>query len=179
MRLPRLARSLALLLSLAAAGQVFAATLTGRVIGIQDGDTVTILTIGHSQERIRLAGIDAPEKGMPFGQKSRAHLAAAIAQREATVEYTKRDRYGRIVGKVLVDGTDVSLAQVQAGLAWHYKQYEKEQTPEDRIRYAEAEREARASQRGLWADAQPTPPWEWRHPPRNLTSPRQPPAHTE
>ena len=79
------------------------------------------------------------------------------------VEWSKLDRYGRVIGKVVLGSEDVCLAQVRAGLAWHYKAYEREQTPVDRERYAQAEKEARASKRGLWRDPGPTPPWDFRH----------------
>ncbi len=134
----------------------------GRVVAIADGDTITVLDAGNSQHRVRLQGIDAPERGQAFGTVSRQNLANLIFNRQVTVEYDKLDRYGRIVGKVLVDGRDICLEQIRAGLAWHYKQYENEQSPEDRRLYAEAEREARAARRELWRDESPTPPWDFR-----------------
>ncbi|MHB1117178.1 thermonuclease family protein [Sideroxydans sp.] len=79
-----------------------------------------------------------------------------------TVEYSKRDRYGRTLGKILVGGIDANLAQIRAGMAWHYKQYQRDQSFENRQLYSEAEDAARSSHRGLWADAAPTPPWDWR-----------------
>ncbi len=79
------------------------------------------------------------------------------------VEYSKQDKYGRAVGKILVDGTDANLQQVKAGLAWHYKKYQKEQSIEDRTIYAQAEEQARTEKQGLWIDPAPTPPWDWRH----------------
>jgi endonuclease YncB( thermonuclease family) len=108
-------------------------------------------------------GIDAPEKKMPFGQKSKEHLSDLVFEKQVSVEYNKKDKYGRTVGKILVGGIDANLEQVKAGLAWHYKQYQKEQTPEDRAAYIHAEELARNEGRGLWVDANPTPPWEWRH----------------
>ena len=137
-------------------------TLIDRVIAIADGDTITVLDASNTQFKIRLSGIDAPEKKMPFGQKSNEHLSGLVFDKRVTVEYSKKDRYGRTVGKILVAGVDANLEQVKAGLAWHYKQYQKEQTPDDRIKYTEAEVFARNKQLGLWADAAPVPPWEWR-----------------
>lgn len=137
-------------------------TLEGRVVGVADGDTITVLGAGSRQARIRLQGIDAPESGQPFGQVSKRNLSDLIFDRRVTVEYEKTDRYGRILGKVLADGRDLNLEQVRAGLAWHYKYYQDEQTPEDRRLYANAETEARSARRGLWADANPTPPWDFR-----------------
>ena len=86
-----------------------------------------------------------------------------VFSKRVIVEYDKQDRYGRTLGKVLVGGRDACLEQVRAGLAWHYKYYENEQSPEDRRAYAQAEVEARAARRGLWADANPVPPWDFRN----------------
>ena len=105
-----------------------AATLSGRVIGVADGDTLTVLDGANVQHRIRLCGIDAPEKKQPFGTRSKQNLASlAFAKYPTVVEWTKPDRYGRIVGKVIVDGQDVGLRQIQAGLAWWYRKYAREQ----------------------------------------------------
>lgn len=141
----------------------YAETLQGRVVGVTDGDTVTVLDTATTERKIRLMGIDAPEKKQAFGRKSKESLSALVFNKQVTVEYSKRDRYGRTVGKILVNGTDANLEQVKAGLAWHYKQYQKEQSIEDRVAYARAEEQARAEKRGLWVDADPTPPWDRRH----------------
>jgi endonuclease YncB( thermonuclease family) len=130
-------------LSLAAAAD----TLTGKVIKITDGDTLYVLDANYQQHKIRLAGIDAPERKQAYGLASRKHLASIVAGKQVTVEYQKRDRYGRIVGKVLlyavyhtdIDGIDVCLEQVKAGFAWHYKKYQHEQSTENRQLYADAE----------------------------------------
>ena len=137
-------------------------TLAGRVVGVLDGDTVTVLDTSRMQHRVRLAGIDAPEKKQGFGEISKQNLARVVFGRFVMVEYDKRDRYDRIVGKVLVDGRDACLRQVQDGLAWHFKRYEKEQSAADRITYAAAEEQARIARRGLWREPQPVPPWEFR-----------------
>jgi endonuclease YncB( thermonuclease family) len=139
-----------------------AGTLSGKVVGISDGDTVTVLDAELRQHRIRLAGIDAPEKRQPFGQRSKEHLSSVVFGREVVVEIGKTDRYGREVGKILTDGVDANLEQVRAGFAWHYKAYDREQSAFDRRLYAEAEDVARTSMLGLWRDANPVPPWEWR-----------------
>ena len=152
--------ALALLCALATLAR--ADVIGGRVVGIADGDTVTVLDASRSQHRIRLQGIDAPESRQAFGARSKQHLSDLVFDKEVSVEWEKRDRYGRVLGKVLVGGSDTCLAQVRAGMAWHYKYYENEQSPEDRRLYAEAEREARAAGRGLWADPDPTPPWDFR-----------------
>lgn len=138
-------------------------TLTGRVVAIADGDTLTVLDAQHTQHRIRLAGIDAPEQRQPWGEQSKANLARMAFDQVVTVEWEKRDRYQRIVGKVLALGAfDTGLAQIDAGLAWHYKKYQGEQSPADREAYAAAEDQARASRRGLWQDSGAMPPWAWR-----------------
>jgi len=139
-----------------------ASTLQGRVVGIADGDTVTVLDASNIQWKIRLMGIDAPEKKQAFGNRSKQYLSDLVYNKQVTVEYSKKDRYGRTVGKVVVDGVDANFEQVKAGMAWHYKKYQNEQTDDDRLRYAQAEERARAEKRGLWIDAEPTPPWDFR-----------------
>ena len=148
-------------------------TLHGRVVGISDGDTITVLDTGHQQHKIRLSGIDAPEKAQAFGQRSKEHLSDLVFNREVVVEWRKKDRYGRTVGKILVaeptclestcpKTVDACHAQVVAGMAWWYRQYAGEQEPGDARRYEQSEQEARDRRLGLWADPQPTPPWDWR-----------------
>jgi endonuclease YncB( thermonuclease family) len=131
-------------------------------VGVADGDTITVLSAGNQQTRVRLQGIDAPESGQAFGQVSKRNLSNFIFDKQVVVEYEKTDRYGRTLGKVLAGRRDVNLEQVKAGLAWHYKDYQEEQQPEDRRLYADAETDARAAKRGLWADANPIPPWDFR-----------------
>ncbi|SHM15848.1 Endonuclease YncB, thermonuclease family [Nitrosospira sp. Nsp11] len=139
-----------------------AETLTGQVVKIADGDTLTVLDASKQQHRIRLTGIDAPERKQAFGTVSRQHLAGLVFGRTVMVEWHKRDRYQRILGKVLMDGQDANLEQIRAGLAWHYKQYGKDQQPVDRVVYAEAEDAARLEGVGLWRDPAPIPPWNFR-----------------
>lgn len=162
-KLSYLPRILLLAASLLFANTSTADTLHGRVVGVADGDTVTVLDATHTQWKIRLTGIDAPEKKQAFGNKSKEHLSNLVFNKQVAVDYTKQDKYGRTVGKILVDGVDANLEQVKAGLAWHYKQYQREQSPDGRIAYAQAEEQARAAKRGLWVDTDPTPPWDWRH----------------
>ena len=132
------------------------------MVGVSDGDTVTVLDALHIQHRIRLAGIDAPEKAQPYGDASKRHLSSMVFGKLVRVEYEKHDRYGRIVGKIMKDGHDASLEQLRVGLAWHYKQYQREQSSQDRGAYAEIEQEARQAQIGLWRDSAAVPPWTWR-----------------
>lgn len=147
-----------LLLSLRSEAEI----LQGRVIGISDGDSVTVLDASSMQVKIRLMGMDAPERKQAFSKQSRQSLAALLFDRQVTVESSKKDKYGRTVGKILMDGLDVNLEQIKAGMAWHYKQYQHEQPDGDRLLYVQAEEEARAARRGLWMEADPVPPWEWR-----------------
>lgn len=138
------------------------ATLAGEVIALSDGDTVTVLDLEKRQYKVRLAGIDAPEKRQPFGNRAQQALASMVFRRQVTVEWHKNDRYGRLVGKILVDSIDVGLELVRLGMAWHYKAYQSEQSFADRLAYAEAEDKARKGHVGLWQDPSPLPPWEFR-----------------
>jgi len=137
-------------------------SLTGKVVKITDGDTLYVLDANYKQHKIRLAGIDAPERKQAYGLASRKHLLSIVAGKQVIVEYQKRDRYGRIVGKVWIDGVDACLEQIKAGFAWHYKKYQREQSPEDQRLYADAENQAREERLGLWRENNPIPPWEHR-----------------
>ena len=108
------------------------ADLTGEVVGVADGDTITVLDADKVQHKVRLTGIDAPEKKQPFGNRSKQSLSDMVFNKIVTVETDKRDRYGRELGKVLAGGKDVNLEQVHAGMAWHYKAYERTQPANDR-----------------------------------------------
>ncbi len=136
--------------------------LSGRTVKVLDGDTIDLLLVDKTTMRVRLAGIDAPEKGQAFSERSREHLAQLVASKVVSVEWSKRDRYNRIIGKVLVDGRDVCLDQVRSGFAWHFKRYEREQSSEDRSTYGAAEIRARSARIGLWADQSPVAPWDYR-----------------
>ena len=133
-----------------------AAPTTVEVVAVHDGDTVTILS-GREQVRVRLACIDAPEHGQAFGSRARQKLSDLVMRRHVTMDVIDHDDYGRTVARLLLDGDDVNLAMVRAGLAWHYRHH----CPDDRA-LADAEAEARRDRRGLWADARPEAPWEWR-----------------
>ena len=148
-----------------------AETLTGYVVGVSDGDTITVLDAQKRQHKIRLQGIDAPEKAQPFGQRSKENLSRLVFNKDVRVEWDKRDRYKRIVGKVWVQPSscatcpmtlDSGHAQITVGLAWWYRKYANEQPPQDRGAYEFSEQEAKARRVGLWQDADPIPPWEWR-----------------
>ena len=148
----KLLTTLFFLLSLA----VQADTLEGKVIKIADGDTLTLLTSSNEQVKIRLAGIDTPERKQPFGNKAKQALANLAFQKQALIEVEAKDRYGRTVGVVFVDGLNVNAELVNQGMAWVYRKY----TGDKRL-YA-LESEAKQAKRGLWIDENPIPPWEWR-----------------
>jgi endonuclease YncB( thermonuclease family) len=149
-------------LACALSPSLWAQIIVGEVVAIADGDTLTVLDSERVQHKIRLAGIDAPERKQAFGQRSRQMLADIVFRKQVDVETQKKDRYGRILGKVLYKGRDVNLILVSEGMAWHYRQYAREQSASDRVLYASAEDEARAQRRGLWSDPNPVPPWSWR-----------------
>lgn len=140
---------------------------SGRVVGISDGDTLTVLAANKRQYKVRLQGIDSPEKKQAFGQKCKESLMMLSANLPAQVEAYKLDRYGRIIGKVTVEGRDVALEQLNKGCAWHYKAYANEQPAVDREAYAAAEKQARQQRRGLWRGKRPQAPWDYRRQQRN------------
>lgn len=150
-----------LLVTLASAA--CAERVTGRVVNVSDGDTITVLDANMAQRKIRLAGIDAPERNQAFGNRSKGSLSDLVFDKTVHVETEKNDRYGRQVGKVLVDGQDVNLVQLERGLAWFYRLYQKEQSAEDRRLYDAAEMQAKDNRRGLWVDQDPLPPRAFRH----------------
>jgi len=137
--------------------------LTGEVVRIIDGDTLVLLENSKNQKRIRLAGIDTPERKQPFGKMSKRHLTQLTAGKTVLANCPKIDHYGRHICKVEVDSIDVGLNLIRHGLAWHYKKYAHEQSPSDRKKYANIEELARKEKVGIWSTPSPTPPWEWRH----------------
>jgi len=130
-------------------------TFTGKVVAVFDGDSLQVLVDGKPVD-VRIHGIDAPERGQAFSTVSRRALANLIFGKAVTISVVETDRYGRRVGHVSVNGVDAGLEQLRGGLVWHYTFYSKD------ARYAAAERDARAARRGLWQDASPVPPWEFR-----------------
>ena len=131
--------------------------LTGKVVSVTDGDTIKILTKYKKLYKIRLNGIDAPEKSQAFGKSSKANLSKLVAGRIVDVRYKKKDRYGRILGTIYANGHDMNLKQIEDGYAWVYRRYCK------RADYYKAEKYARNKRLGLWYDKYPMPPWEYRH----------------
>lgn len=144
-------------------------SLTGRVTHVYDGDTVS-LQLSGKDHRVRLQGIDAPEHDQPYGDAARKHLARLVLDKEVRLDLTGKDKYGRLLGKLWVKPADcpgcgktldANLAMLTVGLAWWYRFYKDEQSPEDQGRYEFAEYEAKAKRAGLWQDDDPKPPWDW------------------
>ena len=148
----RLLAPLLLLFTLSAQAE----TLEGKVVKIADGDTLTLLTPSNQQVKIRLAGVDTPERKQPFGNKAKQALSNLAFQKQALVEIAAKDRYGRTIGVVFVDGLNVNAELVKQGMAWVYRKY----TDDERLYVLESE--AKQAKRGLWLDKNPIPPWEWR-----------------
>lgn len=138
------------------------ADFTGRVVSIADGDTITVLDSDNRQHKVRIAGIDAPERHQPFGEKSRASMGELAFNQESRLDCRKQDRYRRDVCTVFIADKDIGLEQVTRGMAWWYRAYAKEQTPQQRQDYEVAEFQAQSRRQGLWAEKNPVPPWEWR-----------------
>jgi len=155
-RLP--AFTLALLASLHVLPALAATELTGQVVGITDGDTLTLLTPDRRQTKVRLAEIDTPERRQPYGSRAREALADLAFQRQVRVVVEDTDRYGRTVGHVYAGSRDVNAEMVRRGAAWVYDRYNRDPA------LPVLEAEARAARRGLWAlpEAERMPPWEWR-----------------
>lgn len=145
----------ALALALACSG-TSAAGLSCTVVGISDGDTLTALCPSNQQLKVRLAEIDAPEKAQPFGTRSKQALSDLCFGKQAEVVPQTKDRYGRTIARVRCNGQDVSEQLVRSGMAWVFDRY-----VTDRSLYPLRD-EARTTRRGLWVDAEPVPPWEWR-----------------
>lgn len=139
-------------------------TLHGKVVKVLDGDTLDLLvtnkasdgTLTYQTVRVRFNGIDAPEKSQAFGQKSKEFSGNFCLDKEVKVVVHSTDRYGRSIGDVYVGDKWLNLELVKQGLAWHYKQYSKDE------QLAKAEREARESKKGLWSDPSPVAPWDFR-----------------
>jgi endonuclease YncB( thermonuclease family) len=133
------------------------ATFTGKVVGVADGDTISVMRGGRAV-KVRLHGIDCPEKKQPFGTQAKQFSSDLAFGEEVEVQIQSFDRYGRVVGEVILpDGTSLNQELVRAGFAWWFRKY----APNDPI-LKELESVARAAKRGLWNDCCPLPPWEWR-----------------
>lgn len=133
-----------------------AETFVGEVIGVTDGDTISVMRDG-SAVKVRLAGIDCPEKKQAFGERAKQFTSYLVFGKRVEVIYSKRDRYGRVLGDVVLPSRKILNEElVRAGYAWHYKKYSDDAT------LAELELQARKSRRGLWQDRDPIPPWDYR-----------------
>lgn len=130
--------------------------LTGRVVGITDGDTFTLLDSNKNQIKIRLHGIDCPEKSQPFSNNCKKYLTELIYLKQVSIQTSGTDRYGRKLGIVMLGKLVINEKMLSAGMAWHFKQYD------SRKEWARLEEKARAQRVGLWADEDPVPPWKWR-----------------
>jgi micrococcal nuclease len=144
-----------LFVSLAYASQGYPA----HVVGVSNGDTLTVLTAEKKQVKIRLAGIDAPETGQDFGQRAKQAASEMAFGKDVTIRASGQDRYGRTVAEVILpDGRNLGREMVRAGMAWRYVKY----APNDGT-LARLEATAKAEKRGLWSQPNPIPPWDWRH----------------
>jgi endonuclease YncB( thermonuclease family) len=139
---------------------VYAYEVTGKVIGVSDGDTIKVLTANKQSFKVRLAEIDTPEKAQPFGQKAKQALSDAVYGKQITLDIETTDRYGRKVAQVYTNDNWINGALVLSGYAWVYRQYAKS----NREKLLNFERQAKAAKRGLWSlpENQRVPPWEWR-----------------
>lgn len=158
----RLLRWVLWLALLQATAQATPTPVHGRVVRVADGDTVTLLDAQQVLHSIRLAGIDAPESAMPYGQTAKLFLAALVLGKDVDALTYKQDRYRRTIATLMLGPQDVNLALIQAGLAWHYKRYANEQPAAEARAYAQAEELARMQHLALWQDSDPVAPWDWR-----------------
>jgi endonuclease YncB( thermonuclease family) len=149
--------SICFLVSWPIPGVSVAADFSGAVVSVLDGDTIEVLHNQHPQ-RIRLSGIDCPEKGQAYGQKAK-HAASDLAfGKDVTIQTYGHDKYRRTIGEVILpDGMNLNQELVKQGWCWWYRTY----APGDRVLEG-LEKDAREGRKGLWADPRPMPPWEWR-----------------
>ena len=133
-----------------------AGALIGEVVGVHDGDTITVLDADKVQHKIRLDGIDSPELKQAFGSASKQNLSSLVFGKSVSVVGSKKDRYGRLLGVVFVDGANVNEAMVRDGFAWHFKTYSKDKV------LAQLEIDARTAKHGLWSQSDAVAPWDFR-----------------
>ena len=145
-----------LLILLLLSSTLFAGSITGKVVSVADGDTITVLDSTKKQHKIRFQHIDTPEKKQAFGQKAKQYLSKMVFGKTVKVSIKEKDRYGRSIGTVYLGKKNINLEMVKAGFAWHYKAYSKDKT------FADAETKAIKAKIGLWADKNPIAPWEYR-----------------
>ena len=145
------------------------ADFTAKVLRVVDGDTVHVVNKAGKKFKVRLTGIDAPEKNQPYGLASTYKLTEMLINKWVLLKSKPNngniysiDRYNRVLAKVIYDGRDINLFQVSSGYAWHFKRYQKQQSPLDRELYSEAELNAQKNKLGLWGEKNPVAPWKWR-----------------
>jgi endonuclease YncB( thermonuclease family) len=140
------------------AGPLLAAEYTGRVVGVSDGDTLTLLTAEKQQVKVRLGEIDTPERKQPYGTRAQQALSDLTYNKQARVVVQDTDRFGRTVGRVYVGSLDINAEMVKQGAAWVYRQYLKDQS------LLALEQQAKSAKRGLWGlpETERCPPWDWR-----------------
>ncbi|HKQ91900.1 MAG TPA: thermonuclease family protein [Blastocatellia bacterium] len=136
--------------------------IIGKVVGVSDGDTITVLDDQKRQHKVRLEGIDAPESKQDYGSRAKQSLSDLVFGKTVTVTSRKKDKYGRVLGKVTLDGKDINQEQIDRGMAWFYRAYRAELPANVAAVYELREARAQQEKRGLWADASPTPPWDFR-----------------
>jgi endonuclease YncB( thermonuclease family) len=136
--------------------------IIGKVVGVSDGDTITVLDAAKQQHKIRLEGIDAPESNQDYGSRAKQSLSDLVFGKVVTVTISKKDKYGRTLGRVTLDGKDIGQEQIKRGMAWFYRAYQAELPENIAAMYELGEVRAKAEKRGLWADASPIPPWDFR-----------------
>jgi endonuclease YncB( thermonuclease family) len=134
----------------------------GRITGVVDGDTINVLVLGRQQVRVRIAFIDAPEKGQAFGQRAKVVMSGLVFGKDVKLRPHTVDRYGHLVARVIIDNQDAGLELLKQGLCWVYEKYVAEAPPEIQTSYWAAQAAAQSGKVGLWQDAVPVPPWEWR-----------------
>ena len=145
------------------------ADFTAKVLRVVDGDTVHVVNKAGKKFKVRLTGIDAPEKNQPYGLASSYKLSEMLINKWVLLKSKPDngnlysiDRYNRVLAKVILDGRDINLAQVSSGYAWHFKRYQKQQSSIDRELYSQAELYAKKNELGLWGEKNPIAPWKWR-----------------
>ena len=145
------------------------ADFTAKVLRVVDGDTIYVEVEAGKKFKVRLTGIDAPESNQPYGLASTYHLKKLLLNKLVLLKSKPKkgkpyslDRYKRVLAKIIFDGKDINLSQVLGGYAWHYKRYQKQQSPSDRESYSQAELNAKKNKLGLWGEKKPIAPWKWR-----------------
>ena len=145
------------------------ADFTAKVQRVVDGDTIHVKDEAGKKFKVRLTGIDAPEQNQPYGLASTYHLRGLLLNKFVLLESKPKkgkpysvDRYKRVLAKIILDRRDINLSQVLNGYAWHFKRYQKQQSPKDRELYNQAELNAKKNKLGLWGEKNPIAPWKWR-----------------